>query len=106
MGRGVFGRHAMVAGNGVLERAQTCENRWRQRLSVQLWRAARVARHRGRSAVLLRQERIGRGARMPDMNDFHAFKITSDGTGGGGSNVLKWVLGIAFVMYVIAEIFG
>ena len=43
---------------------------------------------------------------MPDMNDFHAFKITSDGTGGGGSNVLKWVLGIAFVMYVIAEIFG
>ena len=45
---------------------------------------------------------------MPDMNDFHAFKSTSDGTGGGssggGSNVLKWVLGIAFVIYVIAEI--
>lgn len=48
---------------------------------------------------------------MPDMNDFHAFKSTSGGSGGGGSlgcpsGCLPWILGTLAILYLIGKIFG
>lgn len=45
---------------------------------------------------------------MPDMNDFHAFKSTSGGRGGGtgGSDgCLTWILVGLVIFWVIGKVF-
>ena len=43
---------------------------------------------------------------MPDMNDFHAFKSTSTGSGGGGcsGSILLWIMIIVGVLWLIGKV--
>ena len=41
---------------------------------------------------------------MPDLNDFHAFKSTS--SGGGGGSIFPWLLGGLALLWLIGKIFG
>lgn len=50
---------------------------------------------------------------MPDLNDFHAFNITSggggNGSGGGlgcGGSVFAWIVGIVIVLWIIGKLAG
>lgn len=45
---------------------------------------------------------------MPDLNDYHAFKSTSGGSGGGGSGCggspLTWIVEICLILQILSII--
>gem|GEM_PF-1713373 len=43
---------------------------------------------------------------MPDMNDFHAFRSTTDGdsSAGCGTTAVIWAVVIAFIIWLIGKI--
>ncbi len=48
---------------------------------------------------------------MPDLNDFHAFKSTTDGSSGGGSigclsPTIIGVIVIILILYIIGKLSG
>ncbi len=48
---------------------------------------------------------------MPDLNDYHAFKSTSGGSGGNSgagcsSGCLPWILGVLAFLYLFGKLFG